>query len=64
MIDRINTRQLVRILELHRRGNSTGEIADQVFGSDNRSVAVVRALEAYGQTPRSRPGRPDLYRAN
>jgi hypothetical protein len=49
MTDQINARQVVRILELHRRGGTAGQIAHLVFGTDNRLTAVQRVLEAYGQ---------------
>jgi hypothetical protein len=50
MIDRVNAHQVIRILELHRRGHFVEQIAEQVLGS-NRYIAVEKVLQAFGQTP-------------
>jgi hypothetical protein len=60
MTGRINAYQLVRILELHRRGNLTDQIAHQVFGSDDETLAVEKVLEAYGQAPQKGGAAPKL----
>ena len=51
MTNRINAYQVVRILELHRRGNSASQIADLILGSRSGCADIARVLEAFGQTP-------------